>query len=82
MALRPLRRRRRSASAPGRAGAAADVSFEIAEIAFDQLGDRAAILNAVPTRLKLEPEQVELVVNAGIEATLGHPVVRRSLGGR
>jgi hypothetical protein len=60
----------------------ADVSFEIAEVAFNQLGDRAAALNAVPTRLRLEPSEVELVVNAGIDATLAHPVVRHSLGER
>jgi NTE family protein len=59
----------------------ADVTFEVAEIAFSQLGERAATLNAVPTRLKLEPEQVELVVKAGIDATLANPVVRRNLGG-
>ncbi|ALK10963.1 patatin-like phospholipase family protein [Blastochloris viridis] len=60
----------------------ADVTFDIAEIAFSQLGDRAAILNAVPTRLKLERDEVDLVVNAGIEATMAHPVVRQSLGVR
>jgi NTE family protein len=56
-----------------------ELTFELAEIAFDQLGDRTAALNAVPTRLTLEASQVELVVNAGIEATRAHPVLRRSL---
>ncbi|KAA5603182.1 patatin-like phospholipase family protein [Blastochloris sulfoviridis] len=59
-----------------------DVSFDLAEVSFDQLGKLTPTLNAVPTRLRLEPEQVELVVNAGIEATRAHPVLRGSLLGR
>jgi NTE family protein len=46
-----------------------DVKFFIGKISFDQLGpEREAALNAVETRFKLPPEQVDLLVNAGRDA--------------
>lgn len=60
-----------------------DIRFELAQIAFDQLEPtRAAKLNAVETRFRLPPEDVEFVVAAGIDALMRHPAVRRTLGGR
>ena len=67
-------------------GAAGDwrcsnISFDVAEISFDQLEpERAAQLDQVPTRFVLPEEQVNLVVQAGTDALLAHPTVRAVLG--
>jgi NTE family protein len=54
-----------------------DVKFFIGRISFDQLGrERAAALNAVPTRFKLPPEQVEMLVSAGHDALRNNPTFR------
>jgi NTE family protein len=46
-----------------------DVHFFIGRIAFEQLGpERAAALNAVETRFKLPPDQVEMLITAGRDA--------------
>src|SRR5581483_3377959 len=51
-----------------------DVQFFIGKISFGDLGpQRAAGLNAVETRLKLPPEQVDLLVNAGRDALFANP---------
>ncbi len=54
-----------------------DINFDIVEVAFDQLDpERAARLSAVPTRLKLAPDEVDLLVEAGVDAVLQHPNLR------
>jgi NTE family protein len=46
-----------------------DVRFFVGRIAFEQLGpERARQLNAVETRFKLPPEQVDLLIHAGRDA--------------
>jgi NTE family protein len=56
------------------------ISFDVVEIAFDQLDPaRAERLSRVPTRLKLSAEEVDLVVQAGVDAVLGHPALRDTL---
>jgi NTE family protein len=46
-----------------------DVKFFIGRISFDQLGpERAAALNAVETRFKLPPAQVDMIIAAGHDA--------------
>jgi len=58
-----------------------NISFDVVEISFDQLGaERAAQLDQVPTRFHLPERQVDLVVQAGIDALLSHPTVRAILG--
>jgi len=53
----------------------------VVEIAFDQLDPaRAAMLASVPTRFRLPPDQVELLIDAGTDAVLAHPGLRRALG--
>jgi NTE family protein len=55
------------------------ISFDVVEIAFDQLDPaRAARLSNVETRLRLPVEDVDFVIEAGIDAVLGHPALRRS----
>ena len=57
------------------------LNFEVVEVAFDQLDPaRAAMLDSVPTRFKLPPDQVELLIDAGTDAVLTHPGLRRTLG--
>ena len=54
-----------------------NIKFEIAEVAFDQLDpQRAARLSAVPTRLHLPEDQVDLVVQAGMDVILAHPAFK------
>jgi NTE family protein len=54
------------------------INFDVVEIAFDQLDPaRAARLWAVETRLRLPPEEVDLLVDAGTDAVLAHPALRR-----
>jgi NTE family protein len=51
-----------------------DVEFFIGRISFQELGpQRAAALNAVETRFKLPPDQVELLINAGRDALNANP---------
>jgi NTE family protein len=46
-----------------------DIEFFFGRIAFEQLGpERAAALNAVETRFKLPPEQVDMLITAGRDA--------------
>ena len=45
-----------------------DVTFFIDRLAFDQLGPaRAGILEAIPTRFVLPPEQVDLLIQGGAD---------------
>jgi NTE family protein len=61
-----------------------DVRLHLARISFDQLGpERASALNAVETRFKLPPEQVDMLIDAGRDALKVNPVFRsfvKSLG--
>jgi len=46
-----------------------DLKFFIGRVNFQQLGNpRAELLNAIPTRFKLSPEQVDALISAGQEA--------------
>ena len=57
-----------------------DVKFFVGRISFDQLGpDRSAALNAVETRLKLPPDQVDLLISAGRDALKANKVFREFL---
>ena len=57
-----------------------DVQFFIGKISFDQLGpQRAAALNAVETRFKLPPDQVDLLINAGRDALQNNVTFRAFL---
>src|SRR6202049_3675805 len=57
-----------------------DVKFFVGRISFDQLGpDRSAALNAVETRLKLPPDQVEMLIGAGRDALKANKVFREFL---
>jgi len=59
-----------------------DLRFHIGRIAFDQLPPgRAARLNAVPTRFRLEPEQVDDLIAAGKDAVARHPTFKAFLSG-
>jgi NTE family protein len=54
-----------------------DVQFFISRISFDQLGpDRERALNAVDTRFKLPPDQVELLIQAGRDGLITNPKFR------
>jgi NTE family protein len=58
-----------------------NISFEVAEIGFDQLDQASADeLNRVPTSFKLPEDQVDLLIQAGTSALLAHPTVRAVLG--
>lgn len=65
-----------------RLGASADwrcsnVRFEVAEIGIDLLGpQRVAKLSSIPTRFKLSTEQVDLLIQSGIDAVQIHPTFR------
>ena len=57
-----------------------DVQFFIGRISFDELGPaREAALNAVETRLKLPPDQVDLLIAAGRDALNDNPKFRAFL---
>jgi NTE family protein len=59
-----------------------DVKFFVGRIAFDQLGpERSAALNAVETRLRLPPDQVDMLITAGRDALKGSTVFRSFLNG-
>jgi NTE family protein len=46
-----------------------DVTFYVERLSFDQLGaERAGILNAIPTRFSLPPEQVDELIAGGADA--------------
>jgi NTE family protein len=56
------------------------VKFEIAEVSFDQLEPRrAALVSTVPTRFNLPVEQVDLVIEAGTDLILAHPIFRERM---
>ncbi len=57
-----------------------DVQFFIGRISFDELGpERKAALNQVETRLRLPPDQVELLIQAGHDALAVNPKFRAFL---
>jgi NTE family protein len=57
-----------------------DIRFFIGRVAFEQLGpERAAQLNAVETRFKLPPQQVDLLIDAGRDALKNSKVFREFL---
>jgi NTE family protein len=57
-----------------------DVKFFVGRISFDQLGpDRSAALNAVETRFKLPPDQIEMLIAAGHDALRSNKVFREFL---
>ena len=62
-----------------------DVRFYVNRLVFEQLGaERAAVLNAVPSRFRLAPEQVDTLIEAGAEALRINPAFRdflSSVGG-
>jgi NTE family protein len=51
-----------------------DVKMLSGEVAFDQLPDRREKLQAIATRFVLPPEEIDLLVGAGRDATLANPV--------
>jgi NTE family protein len=54
-----------------------DVRFEVTQIDFSDLGPEAEkALSAIPTRLKLEPAQLDWLIEAGRQAVRQDPVVR------
>lgn len=54
-----------------------DVHFFISRLTFDQLGpEREAALNRIETRLKLPPDQVDLLIAAGHDALNNNPEFR------
>ena len=58
-----------------------DVRFFVGRVSFDQLApDRAAALNAVETRLRLPPQQVDMLIEAGRDALKGNAMFRAFLG--
>jgi NTE family protein len=61
-----------------------DVRLYLARLSFDQLGpERASALNAVETRFKLPPDQVDMLISAGRDVLKTNAVFRsfvRSLG--
>jgi NTE family protein len=57
-----------------------DVKFFVGRISFDQLGpDRSAALNAVETRLRLPPDQVDMLIAGGRDALKANKVFREFL---
>lgn len=57
-----------------------DLKFFVGRINFDQLGARrASTLNSIPTRFKLDKEDVESLVTAGQDALRVNPVFREFL---
>jgi predicted acylesterase/phospholipase RssA len=58
----------------GRDWRCSNIKFEIIEIAFDHFEPKlAAKLQAIPTRFRLPPDQVELLIQAGSDAVTSHP---------
>ena len=59
-----------------------DIKLMVSRVAFDQLGpERAKMLNAVDTRLKLPADQVDAVIAAGHDALRANPTFRDFLKG-
>jgi NTE family protein len=59
-----------------------DIKFMVNRVAFDQLGpERAKVLNAVDTRLKLPADQVDALIAAGRDALRASPTFREFLKG-
>lgn len=59
-----------------------DVNFYVGEVAFDQLGPvRGKELSAIPSRFKLEPEQVDTLIAAGQDALRNNGQFRAFLAG-
>ena len=59
-----------------------DLKFFVNRVGFDQLGpERAKVLNAVDTRLKLPTDQVDAVIAAGRDALRVNPTFREFLKG-
>lgn len=59
-----------------------DVHFHVGEVAFDQLGPvRAKALSAIPTRFRLEPEQVDGLIAAGQDALRANGTFQEFLRG-
>ena len=59
-----------------------DLKFFVNRVGFDQLGpERAKVLNAVDTRLKLPVDQVDAVIAAGRDALRANPTFRDFLKG-
>ncbi len=57
-----------------------DLQFYVSRIGFDQLGpERAAALNAVPSRFALPREQVDALINAGADALRSNELFRAFL---
>jgi NTE family protein len=57
-----------------------DVKFFIGRLSFDQLGpERASALNAVETRFRLPPQQVDMLIDAGRDALKTNMVFRAFL---
>jgi NTE family protein len=57
-----------------------DIKFFVGRLAFDQLGpERAAQLNAVETRFKLPPQQVDMLIDAGRDALKSSKAYREFL---
>jgi NTE family protein len=52
-----------------------DVKFLTGEVAFDQLPDKRDRLRTIATRFVLPPDEVDLLIEAGREATRRNPVV-------
>jgi hypothetical protein len=50
------------------------VKFLSGELAFDQLPDRREKLSRIATRFVLPPDEVDLLIAAGHDATLANPV--------
>ena len=75
-----------SATARQRTGIAATSRSFVNRVGFDQLGpERAKVLNAVDTRLKLPVDQVDAVIAAGHDALRVNPTFRdflKGIGGR
>ena len=65
-----------------RTGIAATSSCIVNRVGFDQLGpERAKVLNAVDTRLKLPTDQVDAVIAAGRDSLRVNPTFRDFLKG-
>jgi NTE family protein len=57
-----------------------NLQFFVGRINFDQLGrQRATALSAIPTRLKIAPQEVEMVATAGQDALRANPTFRAFL---
>ena len=75
-----------SAADRHRYGAAAgwncrDVRLFLTRLSFDDLGpERSAVLNAVETRFKLPPDQVDMLITAGHDVLLTNGVFRSFVG--